>query len=270
MKANTKTVLAWIGLSEGGYVNHPKDPGGATDRGITQSTYDAWNQRRGVKKRSVRGISKEEADQIIVSQYFVPVRFDQLPPGLDYAVADFAVNSGPRRAVLELQKLLPGIARDGVMGNKTLAAVEAANLQHLIAAYGDARMAYLRGLKTWGTFGGGWTRRVVGNVPGIQTSDIGVIDRASKLAASGALAVSEIPAPRPPREDLPTGKATDSDIAESTWLQKAMQDPASWIPAAGAIVTPMLSGTGPIQWAVAGVIIVGAFYAVARGLRRVT
>ena len=72
----------------------------------------------------------------------------------------------------------------------------------------DCTTRYLRGLKTWDTFGAGWTRRVVGNVPGIQTSDIGVIDRASKLAASGALAVSEIPAPRPPREDLPTGKAT--------------------------------------------------------------
>lgn len=268
MKQNQEAVLGWIGLSEGGYVNHPKDPGGATDRGITQSTYDAWNQRRGVEKRSVRGISKEEADQIIVSQYFVPVRFDQLPPGLDYAVADFAVNSGPRRAVLELQKLLPGIARDGVMGNKTLAAIEATNLQYLIEAYCDARMAYLRGLKTWDTFGKGWTRRVVGNVPGIQTSDIGVIDRASKLAASGAVAVSEIPAPRPPREDLPTGKATDSDIAESTWWQKAMQDPASWIPAAGAIATPMLSGTGPIQWAFAAVIVLGAVYAVTRALRR--
>ena len=268
MKQNQEAVLGWIGLSEGGYVNHPKDPGGATDRGITQSTYDAWNKRRGVKKRSVRGISKEEADQIIVSQYFVPVQFDQLPPGLDYAVADFAVNSGPRRAILELQKLLPGIDRDGVMGNKTLAAVEAANLQDLIAAYGKARMAYLRGLKTWSTFGKGWSIRVEGKTPGFQVLDIGVIDRATMMARKSVANVADIPPPVEIEAVQEAGKGTDSDIAESTLLQKVMQDPASWIPAAGAIATPMLSGTGPIQWAFAAVIVLGAVYAVTRALRR--
>lgn len=58
MKQNQAVVLGWIGLSEGGYVNYPKDPGGATDRGITQRTYDAWNRLHGRPLRPVRGISK--------------------------------------------------------------------------------------------------------------------------------------------------------------------------------------------------------------------
>ena len=116
MKQNQAVVLDWIGLSEGGYVNHPKDPGGATDRGITQRTYDAWNRLHGRPLRPVRGISKDEANAILVSQYFAPVKFDQLPSGLDYAVVDFAVNSGTSRAAKELQKLL-GVAADGIIGN---------------------------------------------------------------------------------------------------------------------------------------------------------
>lgn len=268
MKENQRTVLAWIGLSEGGFVNHPKDPGGATDRGITQATFDAWNVQKRRPKRSVRGISKEEADAIIVSQYLDPVKFDQLPSGLDYAVADFAVNSGPRRAVVELQKLLK-VAADGVVGSKTLAAIRGHAIADLIAAYGAARMVYLRGLKTWETFGKGWRIRVEGKVPGVQVNDIGVIDRATQLSRKAALAAT-IPAPVPLPEVAEAGKATDYDIAESTWWQKAMADPASWIPAAGAIITPALSGSGPIQWAVAGVIVLGTFYAVTRALRRVT
>lgn len=267
MRENQKIVLGWIGLSEGGYVNHPRDPGGPTDRGITQATFDAWNAAHRRPRRPVRGISKEEADAIIVSQYLDPVKFDQLPAGIDYAVADFAVNSGPRRAVIELQRIL-GVADDGIVGNKTLAAIKEWNIPELIALYGSARMAYLRGLKTWPTFGDGWRARVEGRMPGVQTHDIGVIDRAGRLHFRSGDRADTIPPPVEQREVAEAGKATDRDIAPATWWQKAISDPASWIPAAGAVVTPLLSGTGPIQWAVAAVIVLGVFYAVARALRR--
>lgn len=267
MKQNQAVVLDWIGLSEGGYVNHPKDPGGATDRGITQRTYDAWNRLHGRPLRPVRGISKDEANAILVSQYFAPVKFDQLPSGLDYAVVDFAVNSGTSRAAKELQKLL-GVAVDGVIGNLTLAAISGRDIPELIREYCAARMRYLRGLKTWSTFGDGWSIRVEGKTPGFQVNDIGVIDRATMMARKSVANVADIPPPVEIEAVQEAGKGTDSDIAESTWLQKAMQDPASWIPAAGAIATPMLSGTGPIQWAFAAVIVLGAVYAVTRALRR--
>ncbi|MXD08468.1 glycosyl hydrolase 108 family protein, partial [Escherichia coli] len=61
MKSNLTQIQEWIGMSEGGYVNHPSDPGGATDRGITQATYDSWNRRKGVSMKTVKGISKQEA-----------------------------------------------------------------------------------------------------------------------------------------------------------------------------------------------------------------
>ena len=267
MKQNQAVVLEWIGLSEGGYVNHPKDPGGATDRGITQRTYDAWNRLHGRPLRPVRGISKDEANAILVSQYFAPVKFDQLPSGIDYAVVDFAVNSGTSRAAKELQKLL-GVAVDGVIGNLTLAAISGRDIPELIREYCAARMRYLRGLKTWSTFGEGWGIRVEGKTPGFQVLDIGVIDRATMLARMSVANVADIPPPVEIEAVQEAGKGTDSDIAESTWWQKALQDPATWVPAVGGVATPMLSGTGPIQWAFAAVIVLGAVYAVARALRR--
>ena len=190
MRENFDLVQGWIGLSEGGFVNHPKDPGGATDRGITQATFDAWNRLHGYPQRAVRGISRETAEAIIAEQYLEPIRFNDLPAGLDYAVADFAVNSGPSRAAQELQALL-GVEADGVIGVKTLAAIRGKNIPPLVIAYCAERMGFLRRLSTWRTFGGGWTARVEGREPGVQPGDIGVVDRAVRLAQ----ARKDIPAP---------------------------------------------------------------------------
>lgn len=181
MRENYSQILGWIGLSEGGYVDHPDDPGGATDRGITQRTFDAWNKRQGKPKRSVRGISKTEADRIVEFQYLDAVRADVLPSGLDYAVSDYAVNSGPGRAVKDLQRVL-GVQVDGIIGLHTLEAVENANTLEVIKDLCERRMTFLRGLRHWKTFGDGWTRRVMGDLPGAQTGDIGVIDRSWRMA----------------------------------------------------------------------------------------
>lgn len=262
MRQNKAQVLQWIGLSEGGYVNLKEDPGGATDRGITQATYDAWNRARGRPRKPVRGISKAEAEEIIVAQYMTPVRFDDLPAGLDYAVADFAVNSGPARAVKELQRVLgfQGAAMDGIMGQKTLAAIDTADLADLIVAYCARRMAYLRGLATFKTFGKGWTSRVMGRTDGAQDGDIGVIDRAVRLARGAG----DIP---PPVVVAPA-KANEDDTAETTWIGKAMAEPSVWIPAMGGVLSGLTEGDGPMQWALAAVIVVGAIFAATRLLKR--
>ncbi len=204
MRSNYPQIQDWIGLSEGGYVNHPEDPGGATDRGITQRTYDAWNDRMGRRRRPVRGISKAEAERIIEFQYLDAVRADALPSGLDYAVADYAVNSGPGRAVKDLQRVL-GVRVDGVIGLQTLAAVQAANTQEVIVALCQRRMSFLKSLRTWRVFGKGWTRRVVGDLPGVQTGDIGVIDRAVRMARDTD---QSIPAPK----QAAPGKADESAV----------------------------------------------------------
>ena len=223
MRSNRAAALAWIGLSEGGFVNHPKDPGGATDRGITQRTFDAWNKRQGKEPRPVRGISKAEAEAILIAQYFEPVRFDDLPSGLDYAMADYSVNSGPSRAVKELQRIL-GVGVDGVMGAQTLSAIAARSLPKLIEDLCFARMEFLRRIPTFGTFGRGWRRRVMGNNDGFQVDDIGVIDRAGALARSSQ-EWQQIPQPKPA-----AGKAPEPD-----------KEPSGGIAAVGggAIVTAL-------------------------------
>ena len=143
---------------EGGFVNHPKDPGGATNYGVTQGTYDGYRRRWGLAKRSVSNISADEVRDIY-ADYWSKVAGDGLPVGVDLAVYDFGVNSGPPRAVKYLQQVV-GSHRDGVMGPETLKAVAAMDAADIAARLCDARMAFLKGLPTWRTFGRGWTNRV--------------------------------------------------------------------------------------------------------------
>ena len=144
---------------EGGYVNHPKDPGGATNRGVTQAVYDSYRRRHGLSPRSVKGITELEIAEIYRRQYWDAVQGTFLPSGLDYAMFDFAVNSGPRRAIIFLQEIVAALP-DGQLGPKTLAAVADRKANELIIELCDKRLAWLKGLNHWPTFGKGWERRV--------------------------------------------------------------------------------------------------------------
>lgn len=156
MKSNYQKCLALVLKHEGGYVNHPKDPGGATNFGITQAVYDAYRPRA---KQSVRYITSGEVEAIYRKQYWDKVRGDELPDGLDFAVFDFAVNSGVSRAAKYLQRIV-GVADDGAIGPATLAAIKSKPVATLITDICHKRMVFLQGLKTFATFGKGWTRRV--------------------------------------------------------------------------------------------------------------
>lgn len=156
---NYPKALTLILVHEGGYVNHPRDPGGATNKGVTQRVYDAYRKARGERLRSVKSIDKAEVGDIYKKQYWDAVRGDDLPGGVDYAVFDFAINSGPRRAIKYLQNAVSAVP-DGVLGSKTLAAVRAADASRLINALCTARQKYLESLDTFAVFGKGWTRRV--------------------------------------------------------------------------------------------------------------
>ena len=181
MKQNYLIIQPWILAYEGGFVNHPKDPGGATNQGITQRTYDAYRRRIGHATQSVRMIDNVERDTIYRVQYWDAIRGDDLPGGVDAAVYDFAVNSGPSLAAKYLQRIA-GVKQDGVIGLQTLDAVARLDPVVVIDRLCEARMTFLRGLKTWGTFGKGWSRRVVGERIGTQDGDIGILDRATVLA----------------------------------------------------------------------------------------
>lgn len=143
---------------EGLFSNHPADPGGATMKGVTQRVYDAYRERGGLPKRSVRHIEDAELGDIYRRQYWDAVRADELPTGVDLAAFDVAVNSGPARAAKILQRAL-GISQDGHIGAATLAAVARRDPETIVRDYMDARRSFLRGLSGFRHFGKGWMRR---------------------------------------------------------------------------------------------------------------
>ncbi|HEX4296495.1 MAG TPA: glycosyl hydrolase 108 family protein, partial [Devosia sp.] len=151
---------------EGGYVDDPRDPGGATNLGITRRTLASWRKVTpwtALPKAAVAALTRAEAAEIYRGLYWTPVRGAELPAGLDLAVFDFAVNSGPPRAIRALQQLL-GVAADGLFGPKTAAAiadrVAIRGAAPLIGSLCDRRLGWLRRLAAYSTFGRGWTRRV--------------------------------------------------------------------------------------------------------------
>lgn len=160
VKENFDAALIAVLKHEGGYVDHSRDPGGATNKGITRATLAKW-RGRAVSKQDVRNISKKTVAAIYKANYWDRSKGDDLPSGVDYAVFDFAVNSGPSRAIIYLQNIV-GVAPDGQIGPITLAAIRLFNANELIHALCEKRLAFLKRLSIWKTFGKGWTRRVAG------------------------------------------------------------------------------------------------------------
>jgi lysozyme family protein len=144
---------------EGGFVRHPLDPGGATKFGITRSTL-ARARNGPVTVAAVRNLTEGEARAIYRRFYWDVIQADDLPPGIDLALFDFAVNSGPPRAVRTLQEIL-GVPADGIAGPQTLAAAGAADPRAILHDLSRARLRFLARLTNWRAFGRGWTNRVL-------------------------------------------------------------------------------------------------------------
>lgn len=178
MRSNFERSLALVLVHEGGWSDHPKDPGGATMKGITLATFRGFYRNNRLTKEDLRNITDTQLREIYKVRYWDAVLGDDLPNGIDYAVFDFAVNSGPARAVKFLQKIV-GTAQDGKMGPLTLAAVQSpARPVAIITALCTARLAWLQTLSTFLTFGTGWARRVR-NVEATATAMVGVRSRPS-------------------------------------------------------------------------------------------
>jgi lysozyme family protein len=162
MKGNFDAALKEILLHEGGFVNHPKDPGGMTNLGVTKATYEAWVGYP-VSEAIMRKLTPALVKPLYKRKYWDMVQADALPIGLDLCVFDFAVNAGPSRAVRYLQKMV-GASTDGVIGPKTISLVEqfvaGKNLSFAVMKYQDMRQEYYHQLNTFPTFGRGWIRRV--------------------------------------------------------------------------------------------------------------
>lgn len=155
-----KVIPRTFGL-EGGYSDHPRDPGRATKYGIAHKTLADWRgvPLKDLPKSAVQALTRAEAKEIYRSAYWDAIRADELPVGLDYALFDFAVNSGPATAAKFLQRIL-GVTADGIIGGITLRAIKRADPTTLVVRLTDDRLAYLQGLKTWDVFGDGWSARL--------------------------------------------------------------------------------------------------------------
>jgi lysozyme family protein len=158
MQSNFDRSLSAVLKHEGGWANHPKDPGGPTNLGITLANYRRYVKPDGTAA-DLKKLTKEQAAVVYRRQYWDAVRGTELPGGVDYAVFDFAVNSGPRRAIQFLQRVV-GTAQDGVLGPKTMKAVQSVDPAKIVEALCSARLKWLQTLKTWPTFGRGWAARV--------------------------------------------------------------------------------------------------------------
>ena len=161
MQSNYDKCLETILHHEGGYVNHPKDPGGETNLGVTKRVYEEWGGTKDMKDLTV-----EDVAPIYKKNYWDRVKGDNLPEGLDLCIFDFAVNAGPGRAAKFLQKLI-GVTQDGGIGPQTLGALQSAigedvriQTREMIEKYQSMRQEYYESLSTFETFGRGWTRRV--------------------------------------------------------------------------------------------------------------
>jgi lysozyme family protein len=157
MKQNFPASLAATLRYEGGYSNHPSDPGGPTMKGVTQRVYDAWRKKHGLAPRGVRQLAQDELEAIYRRDYWDRCKCDDLPGGVDLAVFDFAVNSGPVRAIKYLQNVV-GVGQDGIVGPRTIAAAEA--MPDCAVKLCDARLAFMKRLGTWSVFGKGWGDRM--------------------------------------------------------------------------------------------------------------
>lgn len=158
MKANFDRALPLLLKHEGGFSNNPADPGGATNRGITLNTFREIHGKHKTVD-DLKRISDSELRHIYKTRYWDAVRGDDLPAGVDYAVFDFAVHSGPSRAVKYLQKILM-VRQDGIVGPQTLSVLARAKAEHVVEVLCMERLKFLQSLSTWPTFGKGWKRRV--------------------------------------------------------------------------------------------------------------
>ena len=157
---NFRDALKHTLKHEGGFVNHPQDPGGMTNLGVTKKALEAY-LRHPVSEEDMRSLTPDDVEDFYRSGYWMKAKCDKMPSGVDYAVFDTAVNSGPKKAAILLQNTL-GVVPDGIIGPKTMKAVEGADQVDLVLDYIWEREKFLRSLSTFPVFGKGWLARLRG------------------------------------------------------------------------------------------------------------
>ena len=189
--SNFDAVIAFSLRAEGGFVNDPQDPGGATNWGITLEGLSEWRGHR-CTVTDIKGLSRDEAVAIYSARYWLPMGGPALPGGLDLVVFDFGINAGPGRSIPMLQRAV-GAAPDGQLGPKTLALAQCSGavLLSRISALSKAHEAYYHSLPGFSHFGRGWSARV------------DACDAAARGLAGGSNVVAAMPSLPKPRVAIP-------------------------------------------------------------------
>jgi len=158
MNDNWEQCFALVLKNESGFVNNPADPGGATNLGCTKATWEEFVGHE-VSIDDIKALTPNDVMPLYKEKYWDRINGDVLPSGIDYAVFDFAINSGLTRAAKTLQSVL-GVDEDGEIGPASIDAARKANAGQVASLVCEKRLAFLQNLSTWGTFGKGWGRRV--------------------------------------------------------------------------------------------------------------
>lgn len=157
MKQNFDQCLEMLLEHEGGYVNDKHDSGGETNLGVTKRVFDAY-YTTDASTDVMKGLTVEDVKPIYKDNYWAACSCEILPSGIDWAVFDYAVNAGTRRAAKCLQKAV-GAVEDGVIGPNTLDAVDKADEENIINRMAIYREGHYRSLRNFDRFGKGWLRR---------------------------------------------------------------------------------------------------------------
>lgn len=195
MKNNLAKSVALVLKSEGGYTNHPQDPGGATNYGVLQRVYDSWRRKRNLIPRSVKVIDMDEVRAIYEENYWDLIRGDDLPLGVDYCVFDACINSGPHQATLWLQRAINALhdanrklVVDGSLGATTIDYADDIDPIKLVDSILDQRLGFMKVIRNkkthellWKYFGKGWDARLFGDVVGGHRLENGVDDNARAM-----------------------------------------------------------------------------------------
>jgi lysozyme family protein len=168
MRKNFHRIMDHVFHWEAGYVDHPEDPGGATNMGITIHTMRALeldlDKDGDIDKDDVKLITRPIATEIYEDRYWHPVWGNRMPSGLDLVLMDASVNSGPRASIRWVQRAMQGVNPDGYLGPKTFGAIErhleAGRMKELITASVSQRLISVKSFRKYPTFGRGWERRI--------------------------------------------------------------------------------------------------------------
>jgi lysozyme family protein len=232
-------ALAHTLRHEGGYANHEADPGGATMKGVTQRTYDAHRDRLGLERRSVRHITEGELKGIYRAGYWDPIKGDDLPEGVAFAVFDAGVMSGPARAAKWLQGAA-GVPADGIIGPQTLAALVDRDPDGLVHGVCDRRLAFCKRLRHWATFGRGWASRIAAvRAQGVEW-------------AQGYDVTEHAPAESP----LPRARGEVKKSATIAEHAKTIGAVAGAAAPAGGLIGQLMNSSGPLAWGLAAAAVI--------------